>query len=147
MSRYYFEESIAPISHAVQLMRFPVETAVSEFSKWAAGYDSVYTRRSKVACNVYVEEVSAHRHELPGLIKPQNVITQFVFVPTNSEWTAVFGPCSFFKAATLPRIGDFAFDLACDRSHPACRTSLASSTSRGSIQQTFRTCILAATEG
>lgn len=115
MSRYYFEESIAPISHAVRLMRFPVETAVREFSNWAAGYDSVYTRRSKVACNVYVEEVSAHRHELPGLIKPQNVITQFVFVPTNSEWTAVFGPCSFFKAAKLPRIGDFAFDLACER--------------------------------
>jgi len=118
MKEFFFTESIAPISYEVKLLRFPIETVVKEFEKWASGFDSPYAKpylyreNHKVECNVHVKKVAAGRNQLAGLIKPQNHILQFVFVPTNSEWTAVFGPCSFPQSTKLPGIAEFSYDLA-----------------------------------
>ncbi|EFQ80673.1 hypothetical protein [Corynebacterium pseudogenitalium] len=118
MKKFFFTESIAPISYEVKLLRFPIETVVKEFEKWASGFDSPYAKpylyreNHKVECNVHVKKVAAGRNQLAGLIKPQNHILQFVFVPTNSEWTAVFGPCSFPQSTKLPGIAEFSYDLA-----------------------------------
>ena len=40
----FFTESIAPISYEVKLLRFPIETVVKEFEKWASGFDSPYAK-------------------------------------------------------------------------------------------------------
>ncbi len=118
MTKYFFSHSIAPVSNEVALLRFPLETVVAEFEKWSAGFASRYVREyryrenHKVACVAHVKKVSASRNQLPKLIKPQNHILQFVFVPTEAGWTAVFGPCSFPKGANVPAIDEFAYDLA-----------------------------------
>ena len=86
MKKFFFTESIAPISYEVKLLRFPIETVVKEFEKWASGFDSPYAKpylyreNHKVECNVHVKKVAAGRNQLAGLIKPQNHILQFVFV-------------------------------------------------------------------
>ena len=118
MTKYFYTNSIAPVSHAVALLRFPLSTVVEEFQQWASGVESIYTReyfhrkKQKVECVVHADKVSASRNQLAELLKPQNHITQFVFVPTESEWTAVFSPCCFTKAPKMPRIGEFAYLLA-----------------------------------
>lgn len=118
MERYFFSRSIAPVCYAVKLLRFPVDTVVAEFEKWAEGYDSEYVTKYRyregirLSCEVHVKKVSAGRDQLPELILPQNLITQFVFVPTVAGWTAVFGPCSFIEGANIPLIDEFAHHLA-----------------------------------
>lgn len=118
MTQYFFTKSIAPISHAVCLLRFPIDTVVTEFEKWSSGPDSFYIPshfrkgREKSGCNAHVKKVSARRDQLAELIIPQNHITQFVFVPTKSDWTAIFGPCSIPMAGKLPIIDRFSQDLA-----------------------------------
>ncbi|MGX1739809.1 hypothetical protein [Corynebacterium flavescens] len=118
MTQYFFTHSIAPVSYGVKLLRFPVETVVEEFEKWASGFDSPYTQKylhwegNKVECDVHIRKAAAGRSQLAELIKPQNHILQFVFVPTNSEWTAVFGPCSFRLSPKIPFIDEFSYYLA-----------------------------------
>ncbi|WP_238995890.1 hypothetical protein [Corynebacterium macginleyi] len=91
---------------------------LKNFQQWASGIESIYTReyfhrqKQKVECVVHADKVSASRNQLAELLKPQNHTTQFVFVPTESEWTAVFSPCCFTKAPKMPRIGEFAYCLA-----------------------------------
>lgn len=91
---------------------------MAEFEKWAEGYDSEYVTKYRyregirLSCEVHVKKVSAGRDQLPELILPQNLITQFVFVPTVAGWTAVFGPCSFIEGANIPLIDEFAHHLA-----------------------------------
>lgn len=91
MTKYFYPNSIAPVSHAVALLRFPLSAVVEEFQQWASGIESIYTKehsrsqKQKVECVVQLNKVSASRNQLAELLKPQNHITQFVFVPTESE--------------------------------------------------------------
>lgn len=118
MTKYFYTHSIAPVSHAVALLRFPLSTVVEEFQQWASGIESRYTKpyfylqSQTIECMVHTNKVSAGRNQLAELLKPQNHITQFVFVPTESEWTAVFSPCCFTKAPKMPWIDEFAYLLA-----------------------------------
>jgi len=41
MKKFFFTDSIAPISYEVKLLRFPIETVVKEFEKWASGFERV----------------------------------------------------------------------------------------------------------
>lgn len=90
MDKYYFD---SPIAYGVTFVPFSLEDTARCFVEWAeddeiAPFD--YSQSNLGGVKAYVSQVSAKREELPGLLKPQNSICRYAFVPTNSQWTAIF---------------------------------------------------------
>lgn len=86
-------ESIAPITHSVIFMDFPAATIAHRYQEWVESegfaHDRTPNRGPWVAD---VAKVRARKHDLPGLLKPQNRLGRRVIVPTTSRWSAVFYP-------------------------------------------------------
>ena len=114
MQRYYFDTSLAPISYDVGFLPLPVDDVARLFKQYVEGGESFQQCKSEKQC--YLQKVSARRHELAGLLKPQNYLIRFVFVPTRSKWTAVFAPNSISSDGiaehSLGNMSEFAYAAA-----------------------------------
>ena len=114
MQRYYFDTSLAPISYDVGFLPLPVDDVARLFKQYVEGGESFQQCKSEKQC--YLQKVSARRHELAGLLKPQNYLIRFVFVPTKSKWTAVFAPNSISSDGiaehSLGNMSEFAYAAA-----------------------------------
>ena len=116
MEKHYFDTSIAPISYGVTFPPVGLEGTVECFTRWSEGEGAkifVDSTWGPSEAKARVSKVSARRDELPGLLKPQNGICRYVFVPTKSRWTAVLSPHCIYRfggfSDTDRAIRDFGF--------------------------------------